>query len=308
MIISTGMRTDIPAFYSEWLINRIKEGFVLVRNPYEPKRVTRYELNPKIVDCITFCTKNPLPIIDKLHLLKDFRQFWFITLTPYGKNLEPNVPEKDKIINAFKKLSEILGKNAVGWRYDPILFDDEFNVEKHIYSFEKTAKSLKGYTDLCVISFLDVYQKVKRNAPNIYTPSFKEQKELGRAFAKIAKDNGITIRSCCEGTHLKEFGIDVSGCQTKEVIERAANIRLDVSKKSSQRGVCDCLLGKDIGAYDSCAHLCKYCYANSDARKVIENVKRHDPLSPFLIGNYEKGDIITNADQKSFISIQQSMF
>ena len=308
MIISTGMRTDIPAFYSEWFFNRVKEGYACVRNPYYRHQVTRYSLDPSVVDCITFCTKNPLPMIPRLNELNAYRQFWFVTITPYGKDAEPNVPDKKKVIEGFKAISERVGAGGIGWRYDPVFYGNGFDLTRHVEEFEKIAENLKGYTDTCVLSFLDMYEKVKRNAPGIYPPDFDEQKELGKYLAKTAKKNGIAIRTCCEGTHLKEYGIDVSGCQTKAVIERAVGEKLNVPERRSQRNVCDCLLGSDIGAYDSCGHLCRYCYANSDAKKVKENMKLHDPLSPFLIGNSEKGDVVTPAKQKSYIDMQTSLF
>ncbi len=307
MVISTGMRTDIPAFYSKWLINRIKAEFVYVRNPYNPQQVTKYLLDPSVVDCITFCTKNPTPILPYLDQLSAFNQFWFVTITPYGKDLEPNVPDKSKVIESFKQISKSVGTNGIGWRYDPVFYGNGFDLYLHVQEFEKIAAALKGYTNSCVISFLDTYDKVKRNAPGIYPPSIDEQKEFGRYAANIAEKNDIKIRTCCEGTHLKQYGIDVSGCQTKEVLEKAIGIRLNVPERRNQRrGICDCLLGNDIGAYNSCAHLCKYCYANAERDKVLANVKKHDENSPFLIGNSEKGDVITEAKQVSFADLQTS--
>lgn len=308
MIISTGMRTDIPAFYSKWFINRIKEGFVYVRNPYYQNQVTRYELNPQVVDCICFCTKNPIPILPYLDELDKFRQFWFVTITPYGKDIEPNVPDKNKVIEAFKEISSRVGVNGIGWRYDPVFYGNGFDLQRHIKEFEKIAKALKGYTNSCVLSFLDLYEKVKRNAPWIYPPTIEEQKELGKALAKIAKENGMTIRTCCEGTHLAEFGIDVSGCQTKEIIEKAIGVSLNPPKRKNARAICNCLLGQDIGAYNTCGHLCKYCYANMDKQVVINNMKKHNPNSPFLIGNLQKDDKITQAKQESYINLQISLF
>lgn len=308
MIISTGMRTDIPAFYSEWFLNRIREGFVLVRNPYYPDQVTKYSLSPDVVDCIAFCTKNPIPLIPRLGELNVYRQFWFITITPYGKDIEPNVPDKSKIIEAFKAISSRVGKKAIGWRYDPVFYGNGFALERHVEEFGKIAAALNGYTDSCVLSFLDLYKKVQRNAPGIYPPNTEEQKALGKKLAEIAKENGITIRSCCEGAYLAECGIDVSGCQTKEVIERAIGENLVVNERKSQRGVCNCLLGKDIGAYDTCGNLCKYCYANMEKELVLKNMRQHDPKSPLLIGHIQSGDKITEAKQVSYIQRQTSLF
>lgn len=308
MIISTGMRTDIPAFYSKWLINRIKAGFVYVRNPYVLHQVTRYELNPQVVDCLCFCTKNPLPILPYLNEIDPFRQFWFVTITPYGKDIERNVPAKEKVIEAFKELSRRVGINGINWRYDPVFYGCGFDLQRHIQEFEKIAKALKGYTDTCVISFLDLYEKVKKNAPGIYPPTIEEQKELGKAFATIAAKQGIQLRTCCEGTHLLECGIDTSGCQTTEIIEKAIQVPLNTPKRKNARAICPCLLGQDIGAYNTCGHLCSYCYANMDEQIVMNNRKRHDPNSPFLIGNVQKDDKITQARQESYISFQTRLF
>ena len=142
MIINTGMRTDIPAFYHEWLINRIKDGFVLVRNPYNPSQVTRYSLSPEVVDLIAFCTKNPAPMLPHMDVLKPYGQYWFVTITPYGKNIEPNVPDKQKVMEDFKRLSDTISVDNVGWRYDPIFVDDKHNVDWHINQFEQMASTL----------------------------------------------------------------------------------------------------------------------------------------------------------------------
>lgn len=301
MIINTGCRTDIPAFYSKWLINRIRSGYVMVRNPYNPNQVTKYSLDPNIVDCLAFCTKNPEPILKYLDELNKYRQFWFVTITPYKKDIEPNVPDKEKVIESFKKLSKYVGINSIAWRYDPIFINNEFTVSKHIESFKKIAEKLKGYTKDCTISFLDLYEKVKRNAPDIKPPSKKEQIEIAKAFVKIGKENDITIHGCCEGNFLSEYGVDCKGCMSQEIVEKSIGTTLNPPKKKNIREGCNCLMGNDIGSYDSCGHLCKYCYANSNKRLVKENMKKHIETSPFLIGKEESGDKVTEAKQKSWI-------
>lgn len=254
MIISTGMRTDIPAFYSKWFISRIKEGFVYVRNPYNEHQVTKYILSPDVVDCLCFCTKNPAPILPHFDEIKKFNQFWFVTITAYSKDFEPNVPEKIKVISSFKELSEKVSANAVGWRYDPIFYGKGYDKQKHIESFSKIAEELDGYTNLCVISFLDLYEKVKRNEPDIYPPSKNEQVELVKELVKIANSHGMELRTCCEDVHLASVGANVSGCQTQDVIERAIGKKLSVPKKNNVRKICSCLLGNDIGAYNTCIY------------------------------------------------------
>ena len=301
MIINTGCRTDIPAFYSKWLMNRIREGYVMVRNPYNPSQVTKYSLSPEVVDCLAFCTKNPEPILKYLDKLDIYKQFWFVTITPYGKDIEPNVPDKEKVIDSFKKLSKHVGIDSIFWRYDPIFINNEFSVLKHIEAFEKFAKELKGYTKDCTISFLDLYEKVKRNAPDIKPPSKEEQIEIAKAFVKIGKENGMVIHGCCEGIFLSEYGVDCKGCMSQELVEKSIRENLNPPKSKNIREGCNCLMGNDIGAYDSCGHLCKYCYANSNKKLVRENMKRHIETSPFLIGEEEPGDKITEAKQKSWI-------
>ncbi|MBR1540056.1 MAG: DUF1848 domain-containing protein [Clostridia bacterium] len=305
MIINTGMRTDIPAFYSKWLLNRIHEGFVYVRNPYYKNQVTKYSLSPEVVDCLAFCTKNPHPMIEHLSELDNFNQFWFVTITPYGKDIEPNVPDKKKVIEDFQKLSEHIGVDSIALRYDPILINQKFDVEKHIKCFERLLSQLKGYTHDCTISFLDLYEKVKRNAPDLRPPNEREEIEIVKAFVEIGKENNIVIHGCCEKKELKEYGMDITGCMSQEIVEKAIHHKLDVRKRQSQRAVCDCVLGNDIGAYNTCPHMCKYCYANANAGLVKENIKKHIPTSPFLIGKEEPGDKITDAKQVSWLKEEQ---
>lgn len=308
MIIQTGMRTDIPAFYAEWLINRINEGYVLVRNPYKPSQVTKYSLSPEVVDLIAFCTKNPGPMLPHMEKLKAYGQYWFVTITPYGKDIEPNVPNKDLVMENFKQLSDLVGVNSMGWRYDPIFIDENHSVDWHIKQFEQMAANLCGYTKTCVISFIDIYKKVERNFPMARAVAKKDRITLGKAFVEIAKKYDMAIRPCAEGDELAPYGADCSGCMTVKTFETALGERLDVPKrKTNQRnGECACLLGVDIGAYDTCGHLCKYCYANANAALVKNNMKCHNPNSPFLLGTNQPGDIIHEAKQKSWIDRQIS--
>jgi DNA repair photolyase len=309
MIIQTGMRTDIPAFYSEWLLNRIREGFVLVRNPYNPHQVTRYSLSPDVVDLMAFCTKNPEPLRSHMDELKRYGQYWFVTITPYGREIEPNVPDKAEVIESFKRLSNSVGVDSVGWRYDPIFIDDAHSVEWHIEKFDAIAGELAGFTKMCVISFIDIYKKVQRNFPSAREVMKKERLALGKKIIEIATGYGMTVRPCAEGDDLAPFGADCSGCMTVSTFETALHSRLNVPKRSTNQrnGQCACLLGVDIGAYDTCGHLCKYCYANSHQELVKANMKKHNPKSPFLLGNMQEGDVVHEAKQKSWLDGQMSL-
>lgn len=308
MILNTGNRTDIPAYYSEWFFNRIQAGYVLVRNPYYPQQVTRYQLVPGLVDCICFCTKNPEPMLKRLGEIRDFHQLWFVTITPYGREIEPHVPEKSKVIESFKRLSAIVGREAVVWRYDPIFISDRYSVEFHCQAFARMAEALHEYTDSCIISFLDRYEKTKRNFPEGKEVSRKQQHALAKEFARIGQHTGLRIKTCCEGIEWEEYGIDTSGCMTKAVIEKAIKMPLDIMGNLPRaRKECSCLLGNDIGAYNTCGHGCLYCYANYDKETVARSRKRHNPASPFLIGGHEPYDEVRDAIQEPFYSGQQQL-
>ena len=306
MIINTGQRTDIPAFYSEWFANRLKEGFVLVQNPYNPKLVTRYSLSPDVVDIIGFCTKNPSPMFPYMDLLKPYGQYWYVTITPYGKEIEPYVPNKLTILDSFRQLSDIVGTDNIGWRYDPILISETYPVERHIKAFAYMAKELSGYTHTAVISFIDLYEKTRRNFPEARAVSAEERLILGKAFADICRQYDLTLRPCAEGDDLAQFGADCSGCMTAAMYEQAIHNKLKIPKKTPARKECACYLGGDIGAYNTCGHLCRYCYANYDAETVLRNMKNHDPASPLLIGHLMPDVQVHEAKQESWLDCQLS--
>ncbi len=308
MILNTGSRTDIPAFYSTWFYNRVKEGYVCTRNPYNPKQVRRYQINPDVVDILSFCTKNPAPMLERIHELDAFRQFWFVTLTPYGKDIEPNVPDKHLIITEIQQLSQIAGKQAVGWRYDPIFINQKYSIDYHLRAFQTICDQLQGYISFCVISFIDLYAKTKKNFPDVQEVSPAQQAFLAKRMSAIASAHGIPIRACCESPSLQKYGIITDGCMTKQVLEAATGCQLIVPKKSAARAQCTCLLGDDIGMYNTCGHGCLYCYANYDNHTVRSNMKKHDPDSPFLIGNYQKDDIIIDVAQSTWVNRQISLF
>lgn len=257
MILNTGCRTDIPAFFSEWFYNRVREGYVFVRNPYCPEQVTRYRISPDVVDVLCFCTKNPEPMMARLAELSAFQQFWFVTVTPYGPKIEPGVPNKWEVLKSVKALSHQIGRKRVAWRYDPIFLTDTYSIEYHLKSFEKIAQELSGQVSFCVISFLDLYEKTKRNFPEAKEVGKSDQEFLTREFVRIGKQYGIPIRTCCENPDLEKCGADVTGCMTKEVLEQATGCRLQIpQKKKAVRDGCSCLLGSDIGMYNTCQHGC----------------------------------------------------
>lgn len=308
MILNTGQRTDIPAFYSDWLINRIHAGFVLVRNPWYPQQVTRYRIDPSVVDLIAFCSKNPAPMIPKLPEIAAYRQFWHVTITPYGRDLEPFVPPAQEVTETFRTLSDIVGSSHIAWRYDPIIITDRYTVDFHIDAFGQMCEQLSGYTHQAIISFIDLYEKTKRNLPGAREVSESDRLKIGKAFSAIGRKYNMRLIACHEGTDLEPYGFDCTGCMTRRTVEQAFGEELDVpSSVTPARKDCNCLLGSDIGAYDSCGHGCLYCYANQTPELARKNMKEHDPASPFLIGHAMPGDIVHEAHQTRWFTGQTVM-
>lgn len=309
MIINTGQRTDIPAFYAKWFINRINEGYVMVRNPYYPSLVTKFSLSPDVVDIIGFCTKNPAPMFLYLNQLSKYKQFWYITITLYGKDIEENVIHVNKAIDDFIYLSKKVGKNAIAWRYTPIIINDTYSVSRHIKAFEYIASRLASYTSLAVFGFVDLYDKLKKNHPEIKDTSDENKIYIAKEFLKIANKYNLELRLCSKEKYLKEYGIDVDGCMRLSDYEKAGNFKLNpIKKMQARKGYCSCFLSNDIGAYNSCLHFCTYCYANTNKKQVIENYKKHDDNSPFLIGTFNENDKISEAKQESWIVKEGGLF
>ena len=307
MIINTGQRTDIPAFYAEWFANRLIEGVVCVRNPYNPNQVSRYRLDPSVVDVIGFCTKNPAPMFRYMDLLKHYGQYWFVTITPYGRDIEPNVPDKHQLLDDFSKLSDMVGIHSIAWRYDPIFLSERYSFDYHVHAFHQIASALDGYTETVVISFIDLYPKVRRNFPEAREVTKELRLALGKELIEIASSHGMTVKPCAEGEELAPYGADCSGCMRISDYEKAIGRHLNAPKKKGARAECACFLSSDIGAYNTCKHLCRYCYANAEPSIVLAQNRLHDPKSPFLIGNYMEGDKIHDVPQKSWIDEQTSL-
>lgn len=307
MILNTGNRTDIPAFYADWFLNRIREGYVYTRSPYDPGHLTEYILDPELVDLICFCSKNPAPLLPHLGDLSAFSQYWQVTITPYGKDIEPNVPPKEDVIRTFRALAETTGPKSIAWRYDPIFLTSKYNLDFHCAAFEKMARALRGATDTVIISFVDLYEKTRRNFPGVRAVGKDDRLEIGKQFQKIAQENGMTLKTCLEGDDLAQFGVDTSGCMTKEVLERSLGEALSAPAAQARKG-CSCLLGNDIGLYNTCGHGCLYCYANYDRQSVATNMRHHDPGSPLLVGHPLPTDRIIPANQVSYRTGQIRLF
>ncbi len=286
MIISVSRRTDIPAFYSEWFFNRIKAGFVDVINPFNTKQANRISLKKEDVDCIVFWTKNPKPLMARLDELDGYNYYFQYTINSYGPDMEPNVPSKSKeLIDTFIELSKRIGKEKVIWRYDPIILTNKYSKEWHVKYFEYIAEKLHDYTRKCVISFVDLYAKTKRNTKElgISEMTVDDMNYIAKEFSIIAKKYNLELATCCEKIDLEKYDIKHNSCIDGKLIEELFGIIMD-DKKDGQREACGCLKCNDIGAYNTCKHQCKYCYATYNNEMVIENEKLHNPNSSLLIG------------------------
>ena len=290
MILNVSGRTDIVGFYSEWFMNRYNEGYVDVRNPFYPKLVNRIYFED--VDAIMFCTKNPLPIIN--HLKEINKPILFhVTLTPYNKDIEPNVPSKKEVIEGIKKISNIIGIDNVYVRYDPIFISDKYSIEYHIKAFNKLCELLNGYVKHIIVSFIDIYKNVKKNEKILKYKEFSEEdyKMIGINFSEIASKNNMSVQTCFEDNDLVKYGFIKGECLSKELAFKLTN---KIYKKWDARkgNKCKCVMMVDIGEYNTCKHFCKYCYANYDEKRVKENVEKHDKNSSLLIGHLNEDDII----------------
>lgn len=309
MILSVSRRTDIPNYYSEWFFNRIKEGFAYVRNPMNPHQVSRVEITAEVVDCIVFWTKNPEPMLSRLDELAAYDFYFQFTLTGYGKDIEKNVPhKKEKMLPVFKELSEKIGCERVIWRYDPIIFTKKYTPEYHLKAFEQIATALKGYTRKCVISFVDIYTKNKKNMAllDAYELDRNELMGFAKQIARIAKENDMVIGSCAENLDLEECGIEHNSCIDKTLIESIIGCSLNVDRDKNQRTECGCMESVEIGTYNTCRNGCQYCYANYSEESVVKNCDKYDPESPILCGILGDDDKIIDRKVKSLKELQLS--
>ncbi len=311
MILSVSRRTDIPNYFSEWFYNRIKEGFLYVRNPMDFHQISEIKITPDVVDCIVFWTKNPLPMMERLDELKEYNYYFQFTLTGYGNGVEANLPNKKTImIPVFQELSDRIGKEKVIWRYDPIFFSDRYNIEYHLKAFKSIAEALNGYTDKCVISFVDIYPKNKKDMERLSNRNLNdsELRKFAKELSRIAGDNNIKVGSCAEKIDLDECGIIHNCCIDRALIEKLVGCKMKAGKDKNQRVECGCVESVDIGAYNTCKNGCAYCYANYSEKSVESNSLKYDPASPLLCGRLEAEDKVNLRKAASLKEIQLSIF
>lgn len=307
MIVSASRRTDIPAYYSEWMVNRLKEGYVLVPNPRNTGRLTRVILDPERVDCIVFWSKDPKNILEKLPQIDEmgYRYYFEYTITAFGTEEERNLPDKQQEIDTFLRLSEQIGSERVDWRFDPVMVTERYPVDWHLRKFEDLCRKLHGHTERCIISFIDPYRHLGSEWRGMSAESIRE---TASGLARIAECYGLPLYTCAEEIELSEFGIRHAACIDPKKVEKVAGFPIVSKKDPGQRPACGCMASVDIGMYDTCGHGCRYCYAtfyNEGALKKRMSAHRSD--SPMLIGEPDGNELITEKKDGSLKILQMKL-
>lgn len=316
MIISASRRTDIPAYYSEWFINRIKEGYCTVPNPFDANQISLVDLRPQTVTAIVFWTRNAFPLIKNIQRLdeKGYKYYFQFTINNYKKIYEPYNPSLETSINCFKQLADKLGKGKVIWRYDPILFTDDLTLDFHKKNFSNIFNELNGYTKRLVISVVDDYKKTLRRLNKLETNYEENQiskpqvEELLKFIVEKAYLKGIKIESCAEEKDFSHLGIEHGKCVDDRLIKEEFGIDLTYKKDKNQRLPCGCMVSKDIGINNTCLMGCEYCYATTSHHAAVKNKKKHDPnFSSLIVHNLsdETKEKIHAFKQQKKISEQQ---
>ncbi len=305
MIISASRRTDIPAFYAPWFINRVQAGYCTVPNPFNSRYVRRVSLEPEDVDVIVFWTRSPRPLFPYLDELdaRGYRYYFQYTLLGYPPEIDLHTPSMQASLDTFRVLAERLGPQRVIWRYDPIVFTELTPPEFHRDQYARIARTLRGYTKRSVISILTVYTKIRKRLELMArqgAPLFPLGEDgdgwytatwfggLMRDLVSIAEGSDMQITSCAMEVDLARYGILPGKCIDDEYIAMLFDLDVAHTKDPGQRKACGCVLSRDIGMYDSCLFGCRYCYATGNFARARENHARHDPRSPSLLGRHNK--------------------
>lgn len=295
MILSISRRTDIPAYYSPWILSRLEAGEVWIRNPRSPRQVSRVLFSPETVDCLVFWSKNPGPMLPYLSQLSSLGYSFYFqhTLTPYGKDIEPGLPPKRQILSFIQAFGKQLGPQRTVWRYDPVLLNQTWTIERHIQAFSQLCRALEGCVCQCVFSFLDPYPFLSKRIGGLLRPTPEQQQKIVQAFAQSAAAHGIRLTVCAEEGDFSSYGIERSACIDPKRISLLTGKPFHASKDRNQRPLCGCAPSIDLGAYDCCAHGCLYCYATHQQGQAERNLLLHDPSSPLLLGWPQPEDRIT---------------
>lgn len=301
MILSVSRRTDIPALYSEWFFQRLHEGFVLVPNPMNARQISRIKLNPQVIECIVFWSKNPLPMLPRLGELEDYSYYFLYTLNAYGRDIEPGLPALAKRIETLCQLSQLLGPERVIWRYDPIFINERYSLKWHKEQYALLAERLAPYTRHCIISFVDIYPKNARRMrqAGINPLSVDQILAIAQSISRTAGQYDLKISTCSEEIDLADLHINHAGCIDRQLIESCTGkCFAGVGKDKNQRPECGCLPSIDIGVYNTCIYGCAYCYANFSSELARRKYAEHDSGAPILTGTVPDNAVIRDRELK----------
>jgi len=284
-IVSVSRRTDIPAFYGEWFMNRVKAGFVLVENPFNGKLYAVSLMRDDVAGFV-FWSKNFEPFLPFLPVLEDmgYAFYFHYTITGLPRLFEPSVLPAEEAFKSFAALADRTSSEHVFWRYDPILFSDVTDRDYHLQRFQTLARALEGKTRRCYVSFPTFYAKVRRRCDalmqreniRVTDPTPEAKVELIGSLAEIAADSGITLYSCCDDS-LVGVNMQKAHCVDANTMNRLFPDRHTEARRNPSRKECGCSDSKDIGAYNSCPHGCLYCYANARPEFAKNALQAHDP-------------------------------
>lgn len=311
MIVSASRRTDIPACFAPWLARRLREGYALVRHPYDPHQVTRVMLTPDAVDGLVLWTKHAVPLMPYVDALGGYTYYFQYTVTPYGGALEPGLPDVwTERIPAVLRLSDAVGPERIVWRYDPVILTDVYTVSWHAVTFGRMAALLAGRVRKCTFSFVDDYASTARNmaGTGMRRIAAEDMRALAAAFAEVAAQHGLALDTCCEAIDLTQYGIGHASCVDRRILEELGGWPLRDAPAKGQRSGCGCMQSVDIGMYGTCVNGCRYCYANADTASARRLYAQHDPASPLLIGRLSPEDTVRDTAAESLRIGQLSMF
>jgi hypothetical protein len=293
MIISASRRTDIPAFYSEWFMNRVRAGHCAVVNPYNRRQVRPVSLASADVDALVFWTRWPEPLMPHLDELEEagLGSYCFLfTITGYGVPLEAEGMAVERQVACFQRLARRLGPLRVTWRYDPIVVAEAFPPSYHLEQFNRLADQLQAHTPRVVVSVVTNYRKTERRLGSLgpeYQPASwpaEQTTALLHQLAHTAEQRQLPLEVCCSPADAGELGLVQARCIDVDLLSRAFNRSFSARKDPGQRRECRCAVSRDIGATNSCLFGCAYCYATVSQRAALGNHQRHDPAAPALLG------------------------
>jgi len=299
-IISASRRTDIPAFFPAWFMERVREGFFYRINPFNAHQIKSISLKPSDVDAVVFWTKNAGPLLRFLPELDQLgmKYYFQFTLNPYDRLFEPHVPSLAERIDTFRALADMIGPRRVIWRYDPLILSSTTPISFHLEQFARIAAELQGATERVMFSFLDLYGKVTRRLKAIeqehgitffdirgeeYTA---DRRRLLTEMRRSAVDKGMRLWSCAEAEELDDIGIGHGTCIDGRLVRELFNSNVKFARDRYQRKECGCVESQDMGIYNTCSFQCAYCYANAGPKLITSNLRKHNRYSPAMIGEY----------------------